>query len=162
MSSRRQVARAREPQSGAECRLRALRLLSVRSRSKEELRKALELRGFAPGTVRETIAALSRDGSLNEQAALESFLLNREERFSRDRLRAEMRRKGFPKESIDRALSAISDDEERALLDSLYRRRSEELSELAPEKRRKKVFDFLRRRGFPAAAIFETMGEAEE
>jgi SOS response regulatory protein OraA/RecX len=73
-----------------------------------------------------------------------------------------MRRKGFPKESIDRALSAISDDDERALLDSLYRRRSEELVALPVEKRKKKIFDFLRRRGFPASAIFETMGEAED
>jgi regulatory protein len=162
MSSRNRVARARQPESAEECRLRALRLLSVRSRSREELRRALELRGFAAGTIRETIAALARDGSLNEQAALESFLLNREDRFSRERLRTEMRRKGFPKESIDRALSEISDDEERALLDSLYRRRAEELAELPAEKRKKKIFDFLRRRGFPPAAIFETMGEAEE
>ena len=162
MSSRPRIARARQPNSGEECRTRALRLLSVRSRSKEELRKALEMRGYSPGTIRETIGALSRDGSLNEQAALESFLLNREERFSRDRLRNEMRRKGFPKESIDRALAAISDDDERALLDSLYRRRSEELGDLPVEKRKKKIFDFLRRRGFPPSAIFETMGEAEE
>ena len=162
MSSRSRIARAREPRSAEECRARATRLLSVRSRSKEELRRALELRGFAPATIRETIGALSRDGSLNEQAALESFLLHREERFSRDRLRTEMRRKGFPKESIDRALAAISDDEERALLDSLYRRRSEELARLPVEKRKKKIFDFLRRRGFPPAAIFETMGEAED
>jgi regulatory protein len=162
VSSRPRISRARQPDSPEECRIRALRLLSVRSRSKEELRKALELRGYSPGTIRETIGALSRDGSLNEQAALESFLLNREERFSRDRLRTEMRRKGFPKESVDRALAAISDDDERALLDALYRRRSEELAKLAPDKRRKKIFDFLRRRGFPAGAIFETMGEAED
>ena len=162
MSSRPRIARARQPNSAEECRERATRLLSVRSRSKEELRRALEVRGFAPGTIRDTIGALSRDGSLNEQAALESFLLHREERFSRDRLRAEMRRKGFPKESIDRALAGISDDEERALLDSLYRRRSEELADVPAEKRRKKIFDFLRRRGFPPALILETMGEAED
>lgn len=162
MPPRPRIARARQADSAEECRNRALRLLSVRSRSKEELRKALEMRGYSAGTIRETIGALSRDGSLNEQAALESFLLNREERFSRDRLRTEMRRKGFPKESIDRALAAISDDDERALLDSLYRRRSEELVALPVEKRKKKIFDFLRRRGFPASAIFETMGEAED
>ena len=156
------VARAREPKSAAECRERALRLLSIRSRSREELRRALELRGFSPEAVRTTLSALARDGSLDEQAALEAFLLNREERFSRERLRGEMRRKGFPSVSIDRALAGISDDDERALLDSLYRRRSRELSAIAPEKRKKKIFDFLRRRGFGASAIFEALGEAED
>ena len=156
------VARARQPESAAECRERALRLLVIRSRSKEELRRALELRGFSPETIRATLAALARAGSLDEQAALDAFLLNREERFSRERLRGEMRRKGFPSVSIDRALAGISDDDERALLDSLYRRRARELSGIAPEKRKKKIFDFLRRRGFGASAIFEVMGQGEE
>lgn len=159
--TRSRVARAREPKSAEECRARALRLLSIRSRSKDELRRALELRGFSPDTIRTTLSALARNGSLDEQAALENFLLNREERFSRDRLRSEMRRKGFPSVSIDRALAAISDDDERALLDSLYRRRARELSGTAPEKRKKKIFDFLRRRGFGASAIFQVMGEPD-
>jgi regulatory protein len=162
MALRSRVARARQPASREECRDRALRLLSVKSRSREELRRALEIRGYAQDVIGETLSALSRDGSLNEQAALESYLLNREERFSRERLRREMRQKGFPKISIDRALAAISDDDERALLGSLYRRRAEELASLAPEKRKKKVFDFLRRRGFPVAMILEAMGEIDE
>ena len=162
MASRSRIARARRPSSREECRERAIRLLSVRSRSREELRRALELRGYAAEAVQETLSALSRDGSLNEQAALESYLLNREERFSRERLRQEMRQRGFPKISIDRALADISDDDERALLDSLYHRRATELASLPAEKRKKKVFDFLRRRGFPTSSILETMGEAEE
>lgn len=159
---RRRVARARRPDSDEDCRARAIRLLAVKARSREELRRSLELRAFAPDTIRKTLDALAREGSLNEQAALESFLVNREERFSRERLRAEMRRRGFPRLSIDRALAGISDDDERALLESLCRRRSDELSDLPPEKRKKKVFDFLRRRGFLPAAILDVLGEPED
>jgi regulatory protein len=159
---RRRVARARRPDSSEDCRFRAVRLLTVRARSRDELRRALELRGFDGETIRTTLDALVRDGSLNEQAAMESFLVNREERFSRERLRAEMRQRGFPKVSIDRALAGISDDDERTLLESLCRRRFDELADLPPEKRKKKVFDFLRRRGFGAPQILETMGEAED
>jgi regulatory protein len=156
------MARADRADSLEECRARAVRLLTVRARSREELRRSLELRGFDAATIARTLEALAGDGSLDEQAALESFLMGRETRFSRERLRGEMLRRGFPKVSIDRALAAISEDHEKALLESLCRRRSAELANLPPEKRKKKVFDFLRRRGFPPPAIFEAMGEPEE
>ena len=159
---RRRVARAASADSIEECRARAVRLLTVRARSREELRRALEVRGFSSDAIRRTLDALVRDGSLNQQAALETFLVNRAERFSRERLRAELRQKGFPTASIDGALASTTDDDERALLDSLYRRRSQDLANLPPEKRKKKIFDFLRRRGFSAPQIFETMGEPED
>ena len=162
MSPRRRTARANQADSPDECRARAVRLLTVRARSRDELRRALELRGFASGTIGRTLDALARDGSLNESAALESFLMSREERFSRERLRTELRQRGFAKDAVDGALASRSDDDERRLLEALFRRRSRELASLAPDRRRKKVFDFLRRRGFGAAAIFEVMGEPEE
>ena len=134
----------------------------MRARSREELRRALELRGFAAETIRRTLDALVADGSLNEGAALASFLLGREERFSRSRLQTDLRRRGFPPEAVDAALGSRSEDDDRALLESFFRRRNAELSRLPPERRKKKVFDFLRRRGFSAAQIFDVMGEAEE
>jgi regulatory protein len=134
----------------------------VRARSREELRRALDVRGFSRETIGKTLEDLVRDGSLNEQAALETFLMSREERFSRERLRTELRLRGFAKERVDGALAARSDDDERALLEELFRRRSRELASLPAERRKKKVFDFLRRRGFPASAIFGVMGEPEE
>jgi SOS response regulatory protein OraA/RecX len=63
---------------------------------------------------------------------------------------------------VDESLAARTDDDERDLLESLFRRRFDALADLPPEKRKKKVFDFLRRRGFAAAQIFEVMGEGEE
>ena len=120
------------------------------------------MRGFAADTVRRTLDALVADGSLDEDAALESFLLGREERFPKSRLQAELRRRGFPPDAVDAALRARTEDDDRALLQSLFRRRHGELSRLPSEKRKKKVFDFLRRRGFSAAQIFEVMGEPEE
>ncbi|HET7453673.1 MAG TPA: RecX family transcriptional regulator [Thermoanaerobaculia bacterium] len=134
----------------------------MRARSRDELRRALELRGFSADAVRRTLDALVADGSLNENAALASFLLGREERFSRSRLKTDLRRRGFPPDAVDAALGARSEDDDRALLESLFRRRDAELSRVPPEKRKKKVFDFLRRRGFSAAQIFDVMGEPEE
>jgi regulatory protein len=123
------------------------------------LRRALQIRGHAPEAISETLDALEKGGLLNEQAALEAFLLDREDRFGKGRLRHDLRRRGFPAESIDRALAEISDDDERALAESLFRRRWDELSKLPPEKRKKRVFDFLDRRGFAKSLIFELMGE---
>ena len=160
MAQRRpRIARAASASSLEECRKRAFRLLSIRSRSREELRKALQIRGHDAAAIAETLDSLERGGLLNEQAALEAFLLDREDRFGKERLRHELRRRGFPAESIDRALAEISEDDERALAATLFRRRWDELSKLPAEKRKKRVFDFLDRRGFPKALIFELMGE---
>ncbi len=160
--SRRRIARAASASSVEECRKRAFRLLSIRSRSREELRKALELRGHDASVIAGTLDAFERGGLLNDQAALEAFLLDREDRFGKERLRHDLRRRGFPGESIDRALAEISDDDERALAEALFRRRWDELSKLPAEKRKKKVFDFLNRRGFPKSLIFELMGEESD
>ena len=159
MAARRRVATARDPLSPTDCRARAVRLLMIRSRSREELRRALELRGFDGATIRGTLDDLSRDGSLNETAALEAFLLGRVGRLSRDRLRRELRQRGFPAPAIDAALAGVSDDADRELLERLLAKRSAEVASLPPEKRKRKLFDFLRRRGFGAAQIFDAMGE---
>ncbi|MGH9442817.1 MAG: regulatory protein RecX [Thermoanaerobaculia bacterium] len=156
---RPRISRAASASSREECRKRAFRLLSIRSRSREELRRALELRGHESGAIAETLDSLERGGLLNDQAALEAFLLDREDRFGKERLRHELRRRGFPAESIDRALAEISEDDERALAETLLRRRWDELSKLSPEKRKKRVFDFLNRRGFPTSLIFDLLGE---
>jgi regulatory protein len=158
-SKRPRIARAASATSLEECRKRAFRLLSIRSRSREELRRALEIRGHAPAAITATLDALEKGGLLNDQAALEAFLLDREDRFGKERLRRELRRRGFPAESIDRALADISDDDERALAETLFRRRWDELSKLSREKRKKRVFDFLERRGFSRSLIFELMNE---
>ena len=120
------------------------------------------MRGHSPAAVAETLDVLEKGGLLNEQAALEAYLLDREDRFGKERLRHDLRRRGFPAESIDRALAEISDDDEHSLAETLSHRRSHELAKLPAEKRKKKVFDFLHRRGFPKSLIFEVMGEAEE
>jgi len=159
---RPRIARAASASSVEECRKRAFRLLSIRSRSREELRKALELRGHDSAAIAETLEALVRGGLLNEQAALEAYLLDREDRFGKERLRHDLRRRGFPAESIDRALAEISQDDERALAETLFHRRWDELGKLPKEKRKKKVFDFLDRRGFPKSLIFEILGEESD
>jgi len=159
---RPRIARAASASSLEECRKRAFRLLSIRSRSREELRKALQIRGHDSSAIATTLDALERGGLLNEQAALEAFLLDREDRFGKERLRHELRRRGFPAESIDRALAEISEDDERALAETLFRRRWDELGKLPKEKRKKRVFDFLDRRGFSKSLIFELMGEESE
>ncbi len=131
MAQRRpRIARAVTASSLEECRKRAFRLLSIRSRSREELRKALQIRGHDSAAIAETLDALEKGGLLNEQAALEAFLLDREDRFGKERLRHELRRRGFPAESIDRALAEISEDDERALAETLFRRRWDELAKL--------------------------------
>ena len=162
MVRRRRVAKAREPQSLAECRERALRLLTVRPRSRRGLEQALRLRGFSADAVAAALASLEQSGLLDERRALEGFLDARRGLYGRERIRRELEHRGFGEGEVRRAVSAIPDEEELELLRHLCRRRSRELSSLAPDKRAKKVFDFLRRRGFPADRILSELRSGED
>ncbi len=159
MTKRRRAAKARQPGSAEECRQRALRLLGLRPRSRRDLEQALALRGFDPGAIAATLSSLERSGLLDEKAALESLLASRRRRYGRERVRRELAHRGFEEADVRRAAGAISEAEDLDLLRSLCRRRERELAGEDPEKRRRKLFDFLRRRGFAPERILAVMGE---
>lgn len=155
---RRRAAPARQADSFTECRQRAVKLLTLRARSRQELARALTLRGFEPATVEQTLASLERSGLLDEKAALDGLLSSRRRRYGRERLARELEHRGFSETDVRRALTTVSPEEDRRLLETLCRRREIELADIPPDRRRKRVFDFLRRRGFESSQIFEVLG----
>jgi regulatory protein len=99
------------------------------------------------------VESVEAAGQLDERAALESFLAARRARYGRERLRRELEHRGFPAEMMARALGSLSDVAEREKLERLVRQREAELAGLEPDRRRRRIFDFLRRRGFSAEEI---------
>lgn len=160
----------------------ALALLAARSRSRRELEERLLKRGFSPGDVAEALTELEKKGYLDDRRFALSWAKGRlsGKPMGRARLRQELKAKGLRDEDIEEALKEVyaeADELQLALMASerklksikgaaLSRSPDPERSEgegeakgLDPEKRRQKLFRFLKRRGFPPQTIWKALGE---
>ena len=153
----RRISRAADPSSESACREKALRLLTIRARSRHELASAFRLRGFDGPAIAATLDALERSGSQSDAAALESFLRAHGERYGRERLKQELKRRRFPEELISEALDGRSVDAERRTFERFLERSVKRVAGLPAERQMSRLGASLRRRGFPDEWIREAM-----
>ena len=138
------------------CRDTAARLLGVRPRSRDEMRRALTQRGFATATIAATLSELTGRGQLDDGAFARYWAENRSAFRPRSRLLTglELKRKGVSEEIIGQAVGDIDDAE------SAYRVAGERALKVTyrdyPDFRRR-LGDFLRRRGYSYEVIRETL-----
>jgi regulatory protein len=133
-----------------------VRLLAVRPRGTRELEKALAERGFSERAAAAALERLSAASLLDDVAAARSAVRLRSARYGRARVDRELKARGFGPEAIAAAFEAegASTREDEALrraFERLWKARAN----LAPPLRRRRVFDALTRRGFPADRISE-------
>jgi regulatory protein len=136
-------------QSAAETRAfdRAVRLLSLRPRSRFEIESRLRSEGLGAAAIGAALARLERLGYLDDAAFARWWVENRT-RFSprsRQALHGELRQKGVARALIEAALSDF-DTDEQAL--AAGRQRAARWAHLAPAEFGRKMFAFLCRRGF--------------
>jgi regulatory protein len=146
----------RRPDSDEEARLRGLRLLTIRSRGKNELIRSLEEKGFSAAAARQAASRLEREGWLDDAAAARAFVRARMGRYGRARIESELSARGFLPESIACALPEAEGEEEKAL-SRLFARFQRATAGLDREKRRRRIWNALTRRGFAAASISAKM-----
>ena len=130
----------------------ALRGLSHRARTSEEVRRSLLTKGFAEPVVEDTVADLERMGVVDDAAYAQAFVRGRfaGRGYGPARLRQDLVRKGVARPVIDAALADLAeaedvDEEARQQAERKWRTLSadEDL-----RKRKKKTLDFLVRRGY--------------
>jgi len=126
---------------------RALSYLSYRPRSRAEIVTYLERRDVPEGQIGEIVERLERAGLLDDDAFARYWVENREQFRPRGlhALRYELRRKGISDEVIERALASID------VSASAYRAaegKARQLRHLDPVTFRRKLLDYLARRGF--------------
>ncbi|MFN3477234.1 MAG: regulatory protein RecX, partial [Candidatus Methylomirabilales bacterium] len=127
-----------------------------------ELKERLLKRGFSPGDVAEALVELEKKGYLDDRQFAVSWARWRlsGKPMGRARLWQELKAKGLQDEDIEEALKetyAEADELKLALIAS--ERKLQSLKKLDPEKRRQKLFQFLKRRGFPLPTIRKALGE---
>ncbi len=134
----------------------------MRARGRAELARALEERGFEAGAVREAIGRLENEGWLDDLAAARSAARARAGRYGRARIEKELSSRGFSSDTIGAALSEVDPEGEERALSRMFEKLRRASAGQGPEKRRRRVWNALIHRGFPAAAISAKMKKLEE
>lgn len=138
----------------------SLRLLTICRRSSRQLRRKLEERGYSPPVVERVVKSLTEQEVLNDEDYARTFLS--EELLKRPsgklKLKYELKRRGIPDTLMQKLLAELGVDYERESAVKIARERAEGLKDLDRMRRRKKIYDFLVRRGFD----FQTCHNAVE
>jgi len=145
----------------------ALRLLSVRARTRSELAQRLTRKGHAAAVVARVIDGLAAAGLVDDRAFAELWADERMRRrpVGRRRLSQELRLKGVPPRVADEVVDrAFGEHPERAL--ALRAARSWARRSAAGARERERLFAMLVRRGFARSTaievVREVMGERDE
>ena len=138
------------PEGARRALRRAVTLLSRRALTTSELRKRLE-KDFAAEDIQRALETLQSSGYLNDGVVAASYVSNvRARERSTTLLRRELAQRGVDPETIDASLEE-HDDLDAAVAAATRRWRA--LRRLEPEVARRRLRDYLARRGFARAAV---------
>jgi len=130
------------PDSPAELRARALRLLARREHSRSELRRKLSVRAETSAALELLFSDLEKQKQLSEARYAEERARVLARKFGAARIRRDLKAKGVDQELIDRVSSAGELERARAILERKYRQPA------ATREERAKRMRFLQGRGF--------------
>lgn len=141
--------RSREPKHPLDCHERALRLLSVRPRSRHELASRLRLAGFEPEEVREELDRLEAVGLLDDESFARAVAEHQVKvrRAGRRAVFSALAAKGVDRTTIEETLASLGGDEE-GRAEELALTRARGLAGLPPEKAYARLVGLLQRRGY--------------
>ena len=148
----RRTRKTTEPGSVPSAYARGLKLLEIRSRGREELRRSLEERGFTAEAARAAVERLEAERWLDDFAAARAVVRARASRYGAARIARELSARGFSEETVRNALAEQSGSEAEAL-GRVFRRLWKSSANLPAVERRRRVYAGLRRRGFAPQSI---------
>lgn len=128
-----------------------MRFLSPRARTCREVEKKLLDKGFGEETVRETLAVLKNLKYLDDRAFASDWVECRSGNrlIGPLRLRKELEAKGVDEEVRDEAVDEyFSRSDEKDLAFKAAERRMKIYKDVSGEKLKRRLFDYLRRKGF--------------
>ena len=130
----------------------ALLFLSYRARSESEIRQNLRKHEIPEAVVDETLERLRQDGLANDDEFAQAWVENRSTFRPRSRrmLTMELRQKGLNEESMKSALENVDDE---PLAYEAAKKRAARFKDLEWIEFRKKLSEFLARRGFSYSVI---------
>jgi regulatory protein len=151
-SSSAEISKARET---------VFRMLRMRPRSEKELRDKLKLKEFSDDTIDATIEYLKKIRLIDDQQFARAWINSRLSRpFGLKRIQFELQNKGVSKNIIQQQFDTVKETyEEKEVVVELAKRRYARYKNIDTTKAKRRVFDYLARRGFSAEAINTAMRE---
>ena len=138
---------------------RALRLLSLREHSRQELERKLKRFEETPGELAQALDFLEAKDFINAQRVVESVVNSRSRKLGASRVRQELQAKGLPAEAIAEAVQTMRSTElERAR--EVWRKKFGEPP--VDQAARAKQVRFLISRGFAAEVVKRVVAGADE
>jgi len=134
----------------------ALLFLSYRARSETEIRQNLRRHEIPETVIDQTLERLRQDGFANDDQFAKAWVENRNAFRPRSRrmLAMELRQKGLGDEAVNSALESVDDE---ALAYEAAQKRAPRYKDLEWNDFRKKLSDFLARRGFSYSVTSTTV-----
>jgi regulatory protein len=130
----------------------AMLFLSYRARSESEIRHNLRKHEIPESVIEQTLERLRQDGLANDHQFARAWVENRTVFRPRSRrmMAMELRQKGLDEEAVSSAVESVDDE---ALAYEAAQKRIARLKSLEWNEFRKKLSDFLARRGFSYSVI---------
>lgn len=141
----------------------SLRLLAATPKSRSELARRLREKNYPEEVISETLNDLEKKGFLSDQAFAENVkakYLHGKPSGSK-RIDFELKRRGISGALREKVLSEISPEDEKERAREIGLLRWSKHEKLEPEKRKKRVYDFLIRRGFDFSLARDLIEEFE-
>lgn len=144
-----------------------LRMLTDRARTRHELEQVLLAEEIPRPVVVSVLDRLEELALIDDAAYAEALVRSRQRAgLAKRSVSRELRVKGVGDADADAALAAIGAEEERETARLLASRRAGRTAGLAPEVRRRRLYGFLARRGYPAevvsSVVDEVLGDADD
>lgn len=143
----------------------ALDYIAHRARTEQEVRRKLQQKGFPEPAAEDAVARMRELGYLDDAAYARAYARGRlaGRGHGPQRVRADLLRRGVPRPTIDAVLAdLVEEDDLRAAALEHGRKRWQRLaSETDSRKRRRKLADFLARRGYDYDLIREVVESLE-
>ncbi|MBF0593892.1 MAG: regulatory protein RecX [Candidatus Omnitrophica bacterium] len=138
----------------------ALRLFKLRPRSEAELKAKLAVKGFTLDICSIIVDKFKVLGFIDDAAFARVWMQGRLKKYGFSRVARELAQKGIAKEIVtDLWESVRSDHDEVAVALAIVERRGRLYRGIEPRKRKKRMMDYLARRGFSAGTINKVIRE---
>lgn len=154
-----------DPEALKRAKNHALRYLSYRDRSKLEITQYLEKKEHSHPVIQQALDALEELNYVNDQRfALEwgRYKVNKQ-KLGKSRLYVELLNKGIDKEILESTLEILYEDNSEAeLATQCARKKMNSLKGVEEEKKKRRLIQYLKRRGFSADIIYQSLKTVSE
>lgn len=139
-----------------------LRLLTVRARTRAELRDALSARQVPEAAATKVLDRLAAVGLVDDRAFADGYVLSRQ----RDRglavreISRQLRDKGVDEAVIGTAVAGIASESEAEVARQLVLRKLRSMTRLTPEVKTRRLVGMLARKGYSPSMAFQVVRDA--